>query len=244
MAEPVRQRRARGARRTSSTGAAPGTGPRYRLVVWIVGIVTFFWIIRLLIPGGDTSWISTITEPWEALPILTNPSMLLYAVIFPLFFIMNFVILLGPMMLMGITQMQGFEPGDAEWGVKLDDVRGQAEAKKEVRRVVSIWQSGEAFEAAGGKRERGPLFLAHRNRQDDALEGDRHRSTALPATRSSSRGRVTRHSRRPPAPRSSCSTARVWAPAEIRRFEAAPRKSSFAQAITLGHPFGFPFARP
>jgi len=133
---------------------------RYRLVVWIVGIITFFWIIRLLIPGGDTSWIATITEPWEALqPILTNPSMLLYVIIFPLFFIMNFVILLGPMMLMGITQMQGFEPGDAEWGVKLDDVRGQAEAKEEVRRVVSIWQSGEAFEAAGGKRERGLLFL-------------------------------------------------------------------------------------
>ena len=113
---------------------------RYRLVVWIFGIITFFWVIRLLIPGGDTSWISTITDPWEALePILTNPSMLLYAIIFPLFFIMNFVILLGPMMLMGITQMQGFEPGDAEWGVKLDDVRGQAEAKEEVRRVVSIW---------------------------------------------------------------------------------------------------------
>src|SRR5206468_8568246 len=33
------------------------------------------------------------------------------------------------------------------------------EAKEEVRRVVSIWQSGEAFERAGGKRERGLLFL-------------------------------------------------------------------------------------
>ena len=38
-------------------------------------------------------------------------------------------------------------------------MRGQAEAKEEVRRVVSIWQSGEAFERAGGKRERGLLFL-------------------------------------------------------------------------------------
>ena len=28
-----------------------------------------------------------------------------------------------------------------------------------MRRVVSIWQSGEAFERAGGKRERGLLFL-------------------------------------------------------------------------------------
>jgi ATP-dependent Zn protease len=38
-------------------------------------------------------------------------------------------------------------------------VRGQADAKEEVRRVVSLWQSGEAFERAGGKRERGLLFL-------------------------------------------------------------------------------------
>src|SRR5205823_5409848 len=38
-------------------------------------------------------------------------------------------------------------------------VRGQAEAKEEVRRIVTLWQSGEAFEKAGGKRERGLLFL-------------------------------------------------------------------------------------
>jgi cell division protease FtsH len=60
---------------------------------------------------------------------------------------------------MNLSQIQGFEPGDAEWGVRLADVRGQAEAKEEVRRVVAIWQSGEAFERAGGKRERGLLFL-------------------------------------------------------------------------------------
>ena len=132
----------------------------FRRVGWIVGIITVFWLFRLAIPGGDMSWLGTVTGPWETIrPLLSNPSLLLYAIIFPMFFVMNFVILLGPMMLMGITQMQGFEPGDAEWGVKLDDVRGQAEAKEEVRRVVSIWQSGEAFEAAGGKRERGLLFL-------------------------------------------------------------------------------------
>jgi cell division protease FtsH len=132
----------------------------FRRVTWVVGIITVLWAFKLAIPGGDMSWLGTITGPWDTLkPILANPANLAYAFIFPLFFIMNFVILLGPMMLMGITQMQGFEPGDAEWGVKLDDVRGQAEAKEEVRRVVSIWQSGEAFELAGGKRERGLLFL-------------------------------------------------------------------------------------
>ena len=80
-------------------------------------------------------------------------------VIFPFFLIMNFLILFGPLLAMNVSQIQAFEPGDAEWGVKLADVRGQIEAKEEVRRVVSIWQSGEAFERAGGKRERGLLFL-------------------------------------------------------------------------------------
>jgi hypothetical protein len=38
-----------------------------------------------------------------------------------------------------------FEPGDADFGVKLDDVRGQKEAKEEIRKVVTLWQSGEQF---------------------------------------------------------------------------------------------------
>jgi ATP-dependent Zn protease len=80
-------------------------------------------------------------------------------VMLPIFLIFNFVILFGPLLLMNLSQIQAFEPGDAQWGVKLDDVRGQVEAKEEVRRVVSIWQSGEQFERAGGKRERGLLFL-------------------------------------------------------------------------------------
>ena len=71
----------------------------------------------------------------------------------------NFLILFGPLVIMGIQQIKTYEPGDADWGVKLDDVRGQAEAKQEITRVVSLWQSGEEFEKAGGKRERGVLFL-------------------------------------------------------------------------------------
>ena len=78
--------------------------------------------------------------------------------VFFLFFA-NFAMLFGPLLLMNLSQMQSFEPGDAEWGVKLADVRGQVEAKGEVSRVVDIWQSGEQFERAGGKRERGLLLF-------------------------------------------------------------------------------------
>lgn len=80
-------------------------------------------------------------------------------IILPLYMFFNFAILFGPMMFMGISQIRGFEPGDASWGVKLDDVRGQAEAKEEIRKIITLWQSGEQFVAAGGKRERGILFL-------------------------------------------------------------------------------------
>ena len=75
------------------------------------------------------------------------------------FFFINLLILFGPLFFFSIQQIKGYEPGDADWGVKLADVRGQAEAKEEIRRVVSLWQSGEEFERAGGKRERGVLFL-------------------------------------------------------------------------------------
>ena len=132
-----------------------------RRVVFVLALFTVIWLVRLLIPGGETlSWVENVTSIWDQLKFyLTQPQLLVYAIIFPVFFLFNFLILLGPLMLVGVTQMRGFEPGDADWGVRLGDVRGQDEAKEEVSRVVSLWQSGEAFEAAGGKRERGLLFL-------------------------------------------------------------------------------------
>ena len=101
---------------------------------------------------------------WALLQFVSIPTsalvqLLPLMLILPFYFIFNFLILMGPLLLMNLSQMRSFEPGDAEWGVKVDDVRGQAEAKEEVRRVVSIWQSGDVFERAGGKRERGLLFL-------------------------------------------------------------------------------------
>jgi len=74
-------------------------------------------------------------------------------------FFANTLILFGPLLMANLRQVRGYEPGDANWGVKMEDVRGQAEPKEEVARVVRLWQSGEEFELAGGKRERGLLFL-------------------------------------------------------------------------------------
>jgi ATP-dependent Zn protease len=126
----------------------------FRIGVTIALIITVIWLFR----GG--SWFGTFGSVGHgAGRILSSPALWIQVVVVFFLFFANFAILMGPLLLMNLTQMRAFEPGDAEWGVKLEDVRGQAEAKEEVRRVVTIWQSGEAFERAGGKRERGLLFL-------------------------------------------------------------------------------------
>jgi cell division protease FtsH len=94
----------------------------------------------------------------NAIPSIVTQAPALFATFFVLFLI-NFGILFGPLIFLGAQQIKVYEPGDADWGVKLADVRGQAEAKEEITRIVSLWQSGEDFVKAGGKRERGVLFL-------------------------------------------------------------------------------------
>jgi len=134
-------------------------------VRWAIRLFVFLTIIYLVKlakagSGSSVSYFGTIGHIFHTVGKLmqTQAFWMQIVVVFFLFFA-NFLIFMGPMLMMGISQIRGYEPGDAEWGVKLDDVRGQAEAKEEIRRVVTLWQSGEVFEQAGGKRERGLLFL-------------------------------------------------------------------------------------
>jgi cell division protease FtsH len=134
----------------------------YRLLVFVSAIFTIIFLYRYFNAPAGTSvtWWGSAAEITSKVSNLVHSGAFWIQMVFVVFlFLANFLIFMGPMMLMGISQIRGYEPGDAEWGVKLDDVRGQAEAKEEVRRIVTLWQSGEAFERAGGKRERGLLFL-------------------------------------------------------------------------------------
>jgi ATP-dependent Zn protease len=132
----------------------------YRVGIFLATIITLVFLKHYFGSGPHDSWPLT---GWHILKsighLFTNRGFWLQLVLVMFLFLANFLIFMGPLMLMGISQIRGYEPGDAEWGVKLDHVRGQAEAKEEVRRIVTLWQSGEAFELAGGKRERGLLFL-------------------------------------------------------------------------------------
>lgn len=134
---------------------------KYRRGFWLFLIFAIVLFIAMKVSGnrtGDGSVTGGLDQlvSWAgaAAPMLGYYGMLLFV-----FFFINLIILFGPLFFFSIQQIKGYEPGDADWGVKLADVRGQAEAKEEIRRVVSLWQSGEEFEKAGGKRERGVLFL-------------------------------------------------------------------------------------
>jgi ATP-dependent Zn protease len=128
----------------------------YRWVWRAFLLITLIWLFKSQTGDGSVGW-------WQATTDVVSTARSTFtlgsAFQIMMLFLFNFLIFMGPLMLMGIMQIKSFQPGDANWGVKLDDVRGQAESKEDVRKIVTLWQSGSAFEKAGGKRERGILFL-------------------------------------------------------------------------------------
>ncbi len=132
-----------------------------RIPVIILVLLALLALCQLLFAFAGVS--APFFSPFEGLrqifPPDSLPQLALIFVQLPLLFFVNFAIFFGPFLFFAVRQIRGYEPGDASWGVKIDDVRGQAEAKEEITRVITLWQSGEDFEKAGGKRERGLLFL-------------------------------------------------------------------------------------
>src|SRR2546423_163010 len=140
---------------------SPNLRPRMRRLGWLLLSIFVLMVILngfLALAGEPTPLFSTFSK-FGPLFVQFLPQMLILMLQLPLFFLFNFLIFFGPLIFFGIKQMKGYEPGDTDWGVRLQDVRGQAEPKEEVTRVISLWQSGEEFEKSGGKRERGLLFI-------------------------------------------------------------------------------------
>src|SRR5919198_3168950 len=131
-----------------------------RVWYWRTKFRRVFWLV--LIVGGGIGLLyafgATLSDFFDFLPQLFV-YLLSFGLQIPLFFLVNILILFGPLLFFGLKQMKGYEPGDADWGVKLDDVRGQAEPKSEVTKVIELWSAGEEFRMAGGKPERGLLFI-------------------------------------------------------------------------------------
>jgi ATP-dependent Zn protease len=132
---------------------------KYRLVVAAFIALAIVWFFRVLIYNRtNVIGVPAVTWHWAHKNLSSAFTPTTAISIFVLLFA-NVFILMGPFLLMAIRQIKAYEPGDADWGVRLEHVRGQSEAKEEIERVINLWQSGDDFEKAGGKRERGLLFL-------------------------------------------------------------------------------------
>jgi ATP-dependent Zn protease len=134
---------------------------KWRRWTWIIGSLGLsLWIVNRFdnASGGPASMSDTLRMLGDVMPTLLI-QLLPLMIIFPLLFLGNFLIMFGPLVFFGVKQMKAYEPGDANWGVRLEDVRGQAEPKEDVTRVISLWQAGDEFRKAGGKPERGLLFI-------------------------------------------------------------------------------------
>ena len=71
----------------------------------------------------------------------------------------NFVLFLGPFYLYTRIGKTMINPDDANFGVSMEDVRGQKAAVTEMRRILRLIEHGRLFVKAGGKRERGVLMV-------------------------------------------------------------------------------------
>jgi ATP-dependent Zn protease len=132
-----------------------------RLPALVVAILILLALCQALFAfsGVSAGFFHPFSGLRQIFPPDTLPQLALVFIQLPLFLFINVFILFGPFLFMAARGIRSYEPGDASWGVRMDDVRGQAEAKEEITRVITLWQSGEEFEQAGGKRERGLLFL-------------------------------------------------------------------------------------
>jgi len=138
---------------------------RFRRLSWLAVLLLFVHIVVNVIMrvfGVQVGLFDTFPELSRQLQG-AGPTFLIQMVMLfvqlPLLFLANFLIFFGPLLMFGVMQMKSFEPGDADWGVKLDDVRGQAEPKEDVKRVITLWAAGDEFRKAGGKPERGLLLI-------------------------------------------------------------------------------------
>jgi len=100
-------------------------------------------------------------EPADALDALPSFLALALTQLIYLLFLLgaNFMLFFGPFYLYTRIGKTMINPDDANFGVDMDDVRGQKAAIGEMRKILRLIEHGRLFVKAGGKRERGVLMV-------------------------------------------------------------------------------------
>jgi cell division protease FtsH len=99
--------------------------------------------------------------PEDALVALPDFLSLAFTQLIYLLFLLgaNFMLFFGPFYLYTRIGKTMINPDDANFGVNIDDVRGQKSAVEEIKRILRLIEHGRLFVKAGGKRERGVLMV-------------------------------------------------------------------------------------
>jgi len=71
----------------------------------------------------------------------------------------NFMLFFEAFFIYGCIGRNYVDPGEANYEVKIEDVRGQKSAVEEMRRILTLMEQGRNYVRAGGKRERGVLMV-------------------------------------------------------------------------------------
>jgi len=73
--------------------------------------------------------------------------------------VVNFMLFFGAFFIYGRIGRTYVDPGEANYEVRIEDVRGQKSAVQEMRRILRLMEQGRLYVKAGGKRERGVLMV-------------------------------------------------------------------------------------
>jgi hypothetical protein len=128
-----------------------------RYIFWrrftMFGILfALYFLVMLLVFGLDP------LRALQVLPGLIGRGLLLVVQLGAVF-LANGFILFGPFVLFGRMGRQTLLPGDANYGVSMEDVRGQRSAVTEIRRILRLMEQGRNYRRAGGQPERGLLMV-------------------------------------------------------------------------------------
>jgi ATP-dependent Zn protease len=132
----------------------------WRRVLWIIAIPTAILMLIFMIGYFFYGLLpaDVMDQLLPALPGLIVTGMLLVGQLLLLLFA-NFALFLGPFYLYTRIGKTMINPDDANFGVSIEDVRGQKAAVNEMRRILDLIEHGRMFVKAGGKRERGVLMV-------------------------------------------------------------------------------------
>jgi ATP-dependent Zn protease len=120
-----------------------------------------FFLALIPIAYFGVSYVFFGLAPEDALAALPDFIALALTQLVYLLFLLgaNFMLFFGPFYLYTRIGKTMINPDDANFGVNMDDVRGQKAAVGEMDRILRLIEHGRLYTMAGGKRERGVLMV-------------------------------------------------------------------------------------